>query len=154
MHRHCIKPNKPGFTLIELLVVILVLGILAGIALPQYLSSIASANKRTCQSNLTTIATAMMAFRTEDISHQYPATLSALNVGPVASTGSAPTPDLFNIPKCPEDLGTGVNPGDAKGYSLNLAPAVNGVPTPGLEVDCNADPTNHGAWINGSLTLQ
>ena len=47
---------RRGFTLIELLVVVLILSILMSIALPLYLSAEADSEKKTCRSNLQTIA--------------------------------------------------------------------------------------------------
>ena len=36
----CVSKNKKGFTLIEMLVVVLIIGILAGVALPQYTKTV------------------------------------------------------------------------------------------------------------------
>ena len=54
--------RQKGFTLIELMIVILIIAILVAIAVPVYLAATNSAKKRTCQSNLRTIDSAVMAY--------------------------------------------------------------------------------------------
>ena len=54
--------SKKGFTLIELMIVILIIAILVAIAVPVYLAATKSAQKRTCQSNLRTIDSAINAY--------------------------------------------------------------------------------------------
>lgn len=51
----CIK-KRGGFTLVELVVVIAVLGILAGIAIPRFMTQMELARKETCLANRTTLA--------------------------------------------------------------------------------------------------
>jgi len=82
-----------GFTLIELLVVVLILAILMVIALPLYLNSRTNAERRTCRTNMQTIATAVQAAR---ISNRYSSYSSF-----VGAVDSAKETDLKGLPVCP-----------------------------------------------------
>ena len=77
-----------GFTLIELLVVVLILSILMAVALPLYLNAVADAGRKTCRSNMQSIADAEAAFKVRDPNHQYTADLTKLT-------------DFTGVPICP-----------------------------------------------------
>jgi type IV pilus assembly protein PilE len=56
--------NHNGFTLIELMIVVAIIGILAGIAIPNYQNQIEKGRRSDCQANLTAAANAMERYRT------------------------------------------------------------------------------------------
>ncbi|MCS6776268.1 MAG: type II secretion system protein [Chloroherpetonaceae bacterium] len=55
--------RAPGFTLVELLAAVLVLAILMAVALPLYLSAVASSARRTARGNMHTLVNAEQVFR-------------------------------------------------------------------------------------------
>jgi type IV pilus assembly protein PilA len=58
--------NEGGFTLIELLVVILIIGILAAIAIPAFLSQTSKANDSAAKTQVGTLQTTMEAYASEN----------------------------------------------------------------------------------------
>jgi type IV pilus assembly protein PilA len=124
------KNRKGAFTLIELLVVVLILAILTAVALPLYLSSVKDSEKKTCQTNMQTIANAVQAYKVRTRVSGYP------NITNVADeVGSAGLlSDLNFAPKCPED--------DTNTYEVQTA-------GDGFRVQCTE--ADHGKWENGGI---
>jgi len=162
--------KRSGFTLIELLVVILILAILMAIALPLYLRAVADSEKKTCRTNMQTIANAEQAYKVRSTAHEY------VEVSGTPGTGGAPpsytflgavsgdtitdfegvTADLTRMPICPK--------GSAYVYTVTVAPIggssytdINGVsqdvPEGGLMISCSYElgtlGTEHGYFAPG-----
>jgi type IV pilus assembly protein PilA len=72
--------NEGGFTLIELLVVILIIGILAAIAIPAFLSQTSKANDSAAKTQVGTLQTTMEAYASEHNGSFTGATLAELQV--------------------------------------------------------------------------
>jgi type IV pilus assembly protein PilA len=72
--------NEAGFTLIELLVVILIIGILAAIAIPAFLSQTSKASDSAAKTQVGTLQIAMKTYAIENSGSYAGATLAALQV--------------------------------------------------------------------------
>ena len=83
--------NKKGFTLIELLVVVLIIGILAAVALPQYFKAVEKSRATEALSIMGSISAAMERARLVDVNNQYPATLESLDIEIAGTDGSTVT---------------------------------------------------------------
>jgi len=78
--QHLAKKNaNEGFTLVELLVVVVIIGILAAIALPSFLSQTAKAKQAEARTYLGSWAKAQKAFRTDN--SQFAADWTSLSLG-------------------------------------------------------------------------
>lgn len=74
------KNNKKGFTLIELLVVVLIIGILAAIALPQYFKAVEKSKASEALSILGTIAAANERYRLASSDQKYTTKFDNLDI--------------------------------------------------------------------------
>ncbi len=83
------KNNKKGFTLIELLVVVLILGILAAMAMPQYFKAVERSRMSEAVSLLSSIAGAQQ--RKYLQIGKYAAKYDGLDVAPAGATGNSYT---------------------------------------------------------------
>lgn len=88
--------NKKGFTLIELLVVVLIIGILAAVALPQYFKAVEKSRATEALSIMGSVAAAMERARLVDSQNKYPTTLSTLDIEFSDVSGSPVTGSSWN----------------------------------------------------------
>ena len=109
--------NKKGFTLIELLIVIAIIGILAAIAIPTYLSYVNRAKDSEASTNLSAIFTDETAFNATNSIYisagaaSAPTTLVAGTVSPIHPFYGAATLYYINNPPFSCSSGTFTTPG-------------------------------------------
>ncbi len=89
--------NSKGFTLIELLVVVLIIGILAAIALPQYFKAVEKARASEALSIIGTVAAAAERSRLVSNNNTYPDTMESMDVEFPGITSSFTTIETKNF---------------------------------------------------------
>jgi len=87
--------TKKGFTLVELLIVVVILGILAAVAIPRFLTTRDESQLRTCQSQLAAINGAIDEWQFMHPADPVPADLAGI----VDNTARFPD----GVPVCPKD---------------------------------------------------
>ncbi len=85
-HLNSKKNSEKGFTLVELLVVIIIIGILAAIALPNFLNQGAKAKQTEAKQNIGLVNRTQTAYRSENA--VFASTYDLLAAGTLAGTGS------------------------------------------------------------------
>ena len=115
--------NRKGFTLIEMLVVVLIIGILAAVALPQYFKAVEKSRSTEALSIMGSLAAAMERARLVSSNNTYPADLSSLDiefadVNGTPVNGSSWSTKNFNIKHTP---GTTVSDGNVQAVRAGTA---------------------------------
>jgi type IV pilus assembly protein PilA len=80
------KNSKEGFTLIELLVVMMILGVLAAIAFPNYLTQIGKARESELKNAVGTVIRAQQSYHFEHSSTGFADNLNKLGLGKIAES--------------------------------------------------------------------
>ena len=88
--------NKKGFTLIEMLVVVLIIGILAAVALPQYFKAVEKSRATEALSVLGSIAAAQERYRLSTSENTYTNEFGDFDISFTGSNGSDAAGDSFN----------------------------------------------------------
>ena len=88
--------KEEGFTLVELLIVVIILGILAAVAIPQFGSSTDDAKLSTLQSNLSSLRNAVELYKQEH-DNEYPGLVSEGDGTTATNAGSCPQAFEFQL---------------------------------------------------------
>jgi len=112
------KSNKSGFTLVEIMIVVAIIGLLAAIAIPNFVRARTTSQKNACINNLRQIDGAKQQWALENHKTSADAAPTSTSLTPYLGRGSN-----GNWPKCPANGSYTVN-----GISVTPTCSLSGTP--------------------------
>jgi len=162
MHRICKNKNEKGFTLIELMIVVAIIGILAAVAIPQFLDMMKSSKRSEAEINLDAIKKGAKAYAPEaagwPVGTDDPA-LDCCADGDPKTRKCAPDPSLWtsgdpDAPNVWDELNFALDEAHHFSYAVDSDGAVLTATATG-DLDCDGTPVVYtlvGDWNSGNPT--
>ena len=139
MHRICKNKNEKGFTLIELMIVVAIIGILAAVAIPQFLDMMKSSKRAEAEVNLDAIKKGAKSYAPEHAGWPDGAADNGLDCCATGGTDRKCLPDstLWNGVAVWDALNFSIDEKHHFSYAVDSDPSTTIVATATGDLDCD-----------------